>query len=149
MGHNGHFVITNTLWMLVRKALNISWKSRTTNEELHGDSLPISEKFRIRRLRFARHCARSKSEDIRSFQGCSQRGAWAPSVRSPTPLHPLPNEMTLWTRGLWRAAILNTPPLSPPPPMGKDQRPTQGLPYTKLLLTYRWRPTGHGELHEG
>ena len=47
---------------LLRKALDISWQTHTTNKELYGNLLPISERLRIRRLKFAGHCARSEEE---------------------------------------------------------------------------------------
>ena len=49
---------------LLRKALNVSWKSHITNQELYGDLLPISERLRTRRLKFAGHCVRSEAEVV-------------------------------------------------------------------------------------
>jgi hypothetical protein len=43
---------------LLRKALNVSWRSYTPNVELYGDLLPPSTLLRQRRIRFAGHCSR-------------------------------------------------------------------------------------------
>ena len=60
---------TRFLW----KALNINWKSHITYKELNGNLLPVSERLRSRRLRFAGHCARSESEVV------SQVLLWQPT----------------------------------------------------------------------
>ena len=49
---------------LLRKALNVSWQTHTTNKELYGNMMPISERLRLRRLRFAGHCARREEEAV-------------------------------------------------------------------------------------
>ena len=49
---------------LLRKALNVSWQSHTTNKDLYGNRLPISERLRRRRLKFAGHCARREEEAV-------------------------------------------------------------------------------------
>jgi exonuclease III len=43
---------------LLRKALNVSWRSYTPNVDLYGDLLPPSVLLRQRRIRFAGHCSR-------------------------------------------------------------------------------------------
>ncbi|XP_072030515.1 uncharacterized protein [Amphiura filiformis] len=47
---------------LLRKALNVTWQSHTTNKELCGNLSPISERLKAKRMRFAGHCARSETE---------------------------------------------------------------------------------------
>jgi hypothetical protein len=47
---------------LLRKALNIPWQSHTTNRDLYGSLLPISERLRTRRLKLAGHCYRKEDE---------------------------------------------------------------------------------------
>ena len=49
---------------LLRKALNVTWQSHTTNKDLYGNLPLISERLRIRRLKLAGHCARSKMEAV-------------------------------------------------------------------------------------
>ena len=49
---------------LLRKALNVSWQTHTTNKELYGNMMPISERLRLRRLQFAGHCARREEEAV-------------------------------------------------------------------------------------
>lgn len=44
---------------LLRSALDISWKSHTSNKDLYGDLPNVSEKIKKRRLQFAGHCVRS------------------------------------------------------------------------------------------
>jgi len=44
--------------IMLRKALNISWRKHVTNELLYGDLPKISTKIRTRRLKLAGHCAR-------------------------------------------------------------------------------------------
>ena len=43
-------------------ALNVSWKSHTTNEQLYGDLPKVSAKVRQRRMRLAGHCVRHPEE---------------------------------------------------------------------------------------
>ena len=45
-----------------RTALNRSWKDHHTNVELYGHIPPISKSLQQQRMRFARHCWRSKEE---------------------------------------------------------------------------------------
>ena len=47
---------------MLRAALNISWKQHPTKKVLYGMLPPISETIRDRRLRFAGHCYRAKTE---------------------------------------------------------------------------------------
>ena len=47
---------------LLRKALDISWQSHTTNNDLYGKLLPISVRLQSRRLKLAGHCFRSNDE---------------------------------------------------------------------------------------
>jgi len=51
-------VLDGAYTRLLRKALNVSWRSYTPNTELYGDLLPPSKLLRQRRLRFAGHCSR-------------------------------------------------------------------------------------------
>ncbi len=48
---------------LLRKAKNVHWSERKTNQELYGDLPTLTDKIRKRRLKFAGHCHRN-SEDI-------------------------------------------------------------------------------------
>lgn len=41
---------------LIRKALDVSWQSHTTNKDLYGNLLPNSVRLRSRRLILARQC---------------------------------------------------------------------------------------------
>ena len=50
--------LDGTYTRLLRKALNISYQSHTTNSSLYGSTPPISSTIRMRRLRFAGHCHR-------------------------------------------------------------------------------------------
>jgi len=50
------------LAVLLRKALNISWREHVTNELLYGDLPKISSKIRTRKLKLAGHCARHPEE---------------------------------------------------------------------------------------
>ena len=47
---------------MLRAALNISWKQHPTKKVLYGMLPPISDTIRDRRLRFAGHCYRAKTE---------------------------------------------------------------------------------------
>ena len=47
---------------LLRAALNISWKSHTTNEELYGNIPHVSQTIQARRLKLAGHCVRHDDE---------------------------------------------------------------------------------------
>ena len=49
---------------LLRKVLNIPWQSHTTNKDLYGNLLPISERLRMKRIRFSGHCARREEEAV-------------------------------------------------------------------------------------
>ena len=65
---------------MLRCALNISWKSHTTNEVLYGSIPRLSETIAARRLRLAGHCVRhpeleaSKLVHWAPQQGKSNRG---------------------------------------------------------------------------
>jgi len=48
---------------LLRAALNISWKSHTTNVELYGNIPPVSQTIKARRLKLAGHCVRHEDEE--------------------------------------------------------------------------------------
>ena len=43
---------------MLRKALDVNWKSHITNKELYGDLPKVTTKIKIRRLQFAGHCKR-------------------------------------------------------------------------------------------
>ena len=60
---------------LLRTALNIPWKSLTTNREVYGNLAPITERLKIKRLRFARHCVKSTHE------AASKIVVWQPTHR--------------------------------------------------------------------
>ena len=49
---------------MLRAALNISWKSHTTNKVLYGKLPPVSLKIKEQRLQFSEHCQRSKDEVV-------------------------------------------------------------------------------------
>ena len=60
---------------MLRMALNISWKSHTTNKQLYGDLPPVSFKVKQRRMRVAGHCIRhSKDEASKSVLGIPTDG---------------------------------------------------------------------------
>ena len=48
---------------MLRMALNVSWKSKTPNEELYGELPPVSSKVAYRRLLLAGHCVRHPEEE--------------------------------------------------------------------------------------
>ena len=66
---------------LLRRALNISWRSHVSNQELYGDIPKLSSTIRQRRMRFAGHCSRASSQPISKLlfwtpsQGKRGRGA--------------------------------------------------------------------------
>ena len=61
---------------MLRCALNISWKSRTTNEVLYGNIPKLSETIAARRLRLAGHCVRhSELEAAKLVLWAPQQGA--------------------------------------------------------------------------
>ena len=45
---------------LLRKALNVHWAQHITNEQLHGDLKPVTEKIQRRRLKLVGHCSRHR-----------------------------------------------------------------------------------------
>ena len=47
---------------LLRRAVNISWKSHTTNETLYGDLPLLSSTIRQHRMRFSGHCVRAENQ---------------------------------------------------------------------------------------
>ena len=49
---------------LLRSALDISWKSHTSNKVLYGELPKVSDKIMKRRLQFAGHCVRSTGEVV-------------------------------------------------------------------------------------
>ena len=49
---------------MLRAALNISWKTHTTNKVLYGKLPPVSQKIKEQRLQFSGHCQRSKDEVV-------------------------------------------------------------------------------------
>ena len=61
---------------MLRKALNVSWKQRTTNEELHKNLQNVSKKITERRLRLAGHCLRYPEEIA------SHLVLWQPTIGS-------------------------------------------------------------------
>ena len=58
---------------MLRMALNVSWKSHTSNESLYGNLPKVSQKVRERRMRLAGHCARHPEEPA------SQLVLWQPT----------------------------------------------------------------------
>ena len=48
---------------MLRMALNISWKSHTTNQQLYGDLPPVSLKAKQRRMRVAGHGMRHSEKE--------------------------------------------------------------------------------------
>ena len=54
--------LDGTYTRMLRAALNVSWKEHTTNEELYGNTPPISQTIRTQRMRFAGHVWRNKNE---------------------------------------------------------------------------------------
>ena len=49
---------------MLRAALDVSWKTHTTNKKLYGNIPPISQTIKERRLQFSGHCSRAKNEVI-------------------------------------------------------------------------------------
>ncbi|XP_072037137.1 uncharacterized protein [Amphiura filiformis] len=47
---------------LLRSALDISWRTHTTNKKLYGELPKVTDKIRKRRLQFAGHCLRSTGQ---------------------------------------------------------------------------------------
>ncbi|XP_072044651.1 uncharacterized protein [Amphiura filiformis] len=58
---------------LLRSALDISWRTHTTNKELYGELPKVTDKIRKRRLQFAGHCLRSTGQVV------SDLVLWKPS----------------------------------------------------------------------
>ena len=54
--------LDGTYTRMLRAALNVSWKEHMTNEELYGNTPPISQTIRMHRMRFAGHVWRNKDE---------------------------------------------------------------------------------------
>ena len=54
--------LDGTYTRMLRAVLNISWKKHPTRKLLYGNLPTVSHKIRDRRLRFAGHCYRNKSE---------------------------------------------------------------------------------------
>ena len=54
--------LDGTYTRMLRAALNLSWEDHPTKTQIYGDLPAISTKIRQRRLRFAGHCHRSKTE---------------------------------------------------------------------------------------
>ena len=52
---------------LLRRVLNLSWKSHPSLNDIYGDLPRISSLIRKRRVQFAGHCARASDELISSF----------------------------------------------------------------------------------
>ena len=72
--------LDGTYTRMLRCALNISWKSHTTNEVLYGNIPKLSETIAARRLRLAGHCVRHPELEAAKLvlwapqQGRSNRG---------------------------------------------------------------------------
>jgi len=47
---------------MLKRALNVSWKSHLTNEQLYGELPKVSTKIKQRRMRLAGHCIRHTEE---------------------------------------------------------------------------------------
>ena len=58
---------------MLRKAYNISWKDKMTNEQLYAGLPPVSSKVASRRLKLAGHCVRHPEEEA------SKLVLWEPS----------------------------------------------------------------------
>ena len=98
---------------LLRTALNISWKSHTTNQELYGQLPRITTTIQRRRLQFAGHCKRSSNQPVADLilwqptQG--KRKAGRPSTTyvdvlcSDTQLRPNEMQNCMTERPQWRA----------------------------------------------
>jgi hypothetical protein len=56
--------LDGTYTRLLRKALNVSYSSHTTNVSLYGSIPPVSSTMRSRRLRFAGHCYRRVDQPV-------------------------------------------------------------------------------------
>ena len=52
---------------MLRAALDISWKSHITNNDVYGDLPKLATKITKRRLQFAGHCKRRKSSTVSSL----------------------------------------------------------------------------------
>ena len=72
--------LDGTYTRMLRCALNISWKSHTTNEVLYSNIPKLSEAIAARRLRLAGHCVRHPELEAAKLvlwapqQGTSNRG---------------------------------------------------------------------------
>ena len=49
---------------MLRAVLGVSWKEHKTNKELYSNLPKITDKLKIRRLRFIGHCWRRKDEVV-------------------------------------------------------------------------------------
>ena len=72
--------LDGTYTKMLRMVLNLHWNLHTTNEELYGDMIKLSNKIRERRLRFVGHCVRHNDEIVSKLvlwdplHGQSKRG---------------------------------------------------------------------------
>ena len=100
---------------MLRAALDVSWKSHTTNKELYGDLPKITTNISKRRLQFAGHCKRSKGSVVsdlitwRPTQGKRRAGrptkSYVDQLQEDTGYTTREIETCMLNRGLWRAII--------------------------------------------
>ena len=101
---------------MLRSALNVSWKSHTTNKELYGDIPHITTKITVRRLSFAGHCKRAEGRSIVSklvtwqpTQGRRNKGrpklTYVDLLQEDTGYEVSEIENSMQDRRFWRAII--------------------------------------------
>ena len=101
---------------MLRSALNVSWKSHTTNKELYGDIPHITTKITARRLSFAGHCKRAEGRSIVSklvtwqpTQGRRNKGrpklTYVDLLQEDTGYEVSEIENSMQDRRFWRAII--------------------------------------------
>ena len=101
--------------IVLRAALDISWKSHITNRELYGDLPKITAKITNRRLRFAGHCKRRKGSVVSNLIPGNQHSG--KEQQEDLQKHMLTNcKQTLATqlgrwRAVWRTGIYGEPSL--------------------------------------
>ena len=98
---------------LLRRVLNLSWKSHPSLKDIYGDLPRISSLVRMRRVQFAGHCARASDEIISYFvlwrhpssQGRSRKLTF-PDIISRDTVIPKEDLLTAMTnREYWKGVV--------------------------------------------
>ena len=113
---------------MLRRVLNMRWQDHPTNENLYQDLPKLSQKIKLRRLKFAGHCARASDQPISNLlfwtpqSGPSRRGrpykTYANNLHEDTNLTDS-NEITtlMMDKAIWKEyckELCNIPIRNPP-----------------------------------